>query len=61
MTALRARTPCCGRSIRLREGVVGKAYRISCEHYPQGRPMTVTQRDDGTIECRWEEHEPANA
>lgn len=51
---LSARTPCCGRVVRLRRSSEGKSYKIVCPHFPDGRGMTV-QRVDDVLKCIWDD------
>lgn len=53
LQVLRARTPCCGRIVRLRPSSEGKTFQIVCPHFPDGRKMTVV-RDGDHLACQWE-------
>jgi hypothetical protein len=51
---LKARTPCCGKVVRLRDNSVGKSYLIVCDHHPKGQKMTVVENFRGARACLWE-------
>ena len=54
ITPLRARRPCCGIAVRLREGRDGQVLLFRCQCHPEGRAATITVNGEDLLELTWE-------